>query len=99
MRRRLRRKSARPCQRFCLESGPEPIQLRGRDRLNGQPALTSEQAYVESRYRESRDQKGNLTYVAGPARLEIIADMPLVDVETGATIHVRDLIRKEDARS
>lgn len=63
-----------------------------RDRLNGQPALTCEQAYVESRFRESRDRSGRLTYVAGAARLTEIADMPLVDVETGATIRVRDLI-------
>ncbi|OJU13042.1 MAG: hypothetical protein BGN85_06745 [Alphaproteobacteria bacterium 64-11] len=70
-----------------------------RDRLNGQPALTSEQAYVESPYRESRDRKGNLTYVAGRARLEIIADMPLIDIASGATIQVRDLIQTEGAGS
>jgi len=62
------------------------------DRLNGQPALTTERAYVESRFRESRDHSGRLTYIAGAARLKEIADMPLVDVETGATIRVRDLI-------
>lgn len=64
------------------------------ERLNGQPALTSKQAYVESRFRESRDRSGRLTYAAGTARLKQIADMPLVDVEAGTTIHVRDLINQ-----
>lgn len=70
-----------------------------RDRLNGQPPLTVKQAYVESRFRESRDRSGRLTYCAGTARLQQIADMPLVDVESGTTIRARDLIDDYTSRA
>ena len=63
-----------------------------RDRLNGQPSLSAEQAYVQSRFRDMRDSSGVFTYIAEHSvQLQAIAEMPLVDVETGATIHVRDL--------
>lgn len=61
-----------------------------KDRLNGMTAIKAEDAYVVSRLRESRDRKGNLTYLAGRARAESIAEMPLIDVETGARITVAD---------
>jgi hypothetical protein len=64
-----------------------------RDRLNGQPALRAEQAYVQSRFRDMRDSAGKFTYIADHAtQLEAIAHMPLVDIETGLNIRVSDLI-------
>jgi hypothetical protein len=63
-----------------------------RDRLNGQPALTSEQAFVEARYREGKNRSGALTYATGPQQLKDFAEMPLIDVEAGANITVSDLI-------
>lgn len=65
-----------------------------RDRLNGQPQLTAEQAYVESRFRESRDRRGELTYHAGGARLAEIAEMPVYDVERAATVKLDELVRR-----
>jgi hypothetical protein len=63
------------------------------ERLNGQPVLTTEQAYVESRFRELRDASGKFTYQSGHrAQLEAIGDMPLVDIESQTNIRVRDLI-------
>lgn len=62
-----------------------------RDCLNGQPELTSDQAYVESRFRESRDENGRLNYLSGDARLREIADMPVVDVERNVTTAIRNL--------
>ncbi len=62
-----------------------------RDRLNGQPSLTTEQAYVRFRYRESRDARGGFTFTSSFSRLNEIAALPLVDIETGATITVREL--------
>jgi len=53
--------------------------------------LTSEAGYVESRFRESRDEDGRLNLLSGLARRVPIADMPLIDVITGRTISVRDL--------
>ncbi len=44
-------------------------------------ALSAKQAYIPSNFRESRDQHGNLTYVAAENRLEVIKDMPIFEVE------------------
>lgn len=52
-------------------------------------ALTD--CFKESRFRESRDPKGSLTFLDGTARRRCIADMPLVDVVSGQTLRVRDL--------
>jgi len=37
----------------------------------GVVALTAGQSYVESRFRESRDQRGQLTYLGGAARRQM----------------------------
>jgi hypothetical protein len=47
----------------------------------GVVALAPEQGYVESRFRESRDERGRLTYLGGAARRQIIAGMPVYDIE------------------
>lgn len=60
-------------------------------RLNGQPAMSAREAHVESRFRESRDVQGQLTYLSGSARWAAIAGMPVVDVETGETVSVAQL--------
>jgi hypothetical protein len=44
-----------------------------------------------SRTRESRDQAGRLSYVGGRQRLELIAGLPVVQVDTGKQIALRDL--------
>lgn len=75
----------------CNSNGNNCFFVR-RDRLNGQPALSAEQAFVEARYREGRDRRGSLTYVTGRQQLRDFADKPLVDVETGATIRAGDLL-------
>jgi hypothetical protein len=42
-------------------------------------------------FSDSRDAHGDLTFQRGASRREIIADMPLVDVVTGATLLVSEL--------
>jgi hypothetical protein len=54
-------------------------------------ALAESAAYVESRFRESRDSSGAMTYLAGDERLRAIQDMPLVDVESGQAAPIRTL--------
>ncbi len=51
------------------------------DRLR---ALSVAEAYTESRFRESRDADGRLTYLRGGDRLAAIRGMPVIDVTTGA---------------
>ncbi len=43
--------------------------------------VSLESGYVISKYRESRDENGNLTYLSGKERAEIIRGMPVFDVE------------------
>ena len=62
-----------------------------RDRLNGQRELTAEEGYVESQFRESRDEAGNLTFLSGAARLQKIIDLPIYDLERNAIVRLRDL--------
>ncbi len=54
-----------------------------RDRCKDLTVLTAEQGYTASRFRESRDESGALTYLSGSRRLEAIAHLPVVDVRTG----------------
>jgi hypothetical protein len=49
-------------------------------------ALSPEQGYVESRFRESRDEQGRLTYLGGAARRQTIAGMPVYDIERDAVV-------------
>ncbi len=63
-----------------------------RDVAGGLAEVTAEQAWRESRYRESRAPDGSLSYVTGHAdRRALISEMPLVDVETGETLQVSGL--------
>jgi hypothetical protein len=54
-------------------------------------ALELRQAYVASKFRESRDETGKLTYVRGNDRIKLIEDMPVVQVVTGETGKLKDL--------
>jgi hypothetical protein len=62
-----------------------------RDHLNGQRELTAAEGYVESQFRESRDEAGDLTFLSGVARLHKILDMPIHDVERNAVVRLGDL--------
>jgi hypothetical protein len=59
------------------------------DRVSDVPVLTVEQGYVESKFRESRDQAGQLTHARAENRLRIIEHMPVYDIDTGSikTLH------------
>jgi hypothetical protein len=56
-----------------------------RDVLGDLVTLTPQEGWVDSRFRDSRDPGGNLTYIVGrAARIAAIADQPLIEVATGA---------------
>jgi hypothetical protein len=64
-----------------------------RDLLGPLRELTPEEAYVESRFRESRDPSGNLSYVSTHAeRIELIGDLPVVDVVRDERTTVRQAV-------
>lgn len=53
--------------------------------------LELREAYIASKFRESRDPAGRLTYVRGKDRIKLIEDMPVVQVLTGETGKLKDL--------
>ncbi len=53
------------------------------DRLNSLQPCSIQDAYRESRFRESRDTHGKLTFIHGPARYELIRGLPVVNVVSG----------------
>jgi hypothetical protein len=54
------------------------------------PAPSVAEAYVESRYRESRDEHGNLTFLSGADRLRAIAHLEVWDLERETLVSVGD---------
>jgi len=62
-----------------------------KDRLGPLRPLSCEDGFVDSRFRESRGPDGELTYLRGDARRRVIADMRVVNVETGSTVRLGDL--------
>jgi len=54
------------------------------------PSPSVAEAYVESRYRESRDEAGNLTFLSGPDRVREIAHLEVWDLEREQLVTVRD---------
>jgi hypothetical protein len=53
--------------------------------------LELREAYVASKFRESRDETGKLTYLRGNDRIKPIQDMPVVQVLTAETVKLKDL--------
>ncbi|MGC2530312.1 MAG: hypothetical protein WA639_21405 [Candidatus Acidiferrum sp.] len=53
--------------------------------------LELREAYIESRFRESRDENGQLNYLRGIGRMKPIQELPVVDVVTGETGKLKDL--------
>lgn len=49
------------------------------------PPVSISDGFVESRFRESRNADGVLTFVSGAKRLELIRGLPVVNVQSGAT--------------
>jgi len=47
-------------------------------------ALSAEEAYEPSHYRESRNAAGDFTFATGEERVALIAGLPVINVETGA---------------
>ncbi len=54
-------------------------------------ALSVEDAWIQSQFRESRDQSGQLTYLDYHQRRDLLAELLLVEIHTENTIKVSDL--------
>ena len=74
----------------CNSNGNNAYFIR-KNRVGKIPVVSLEEGYVESHFRESRDMNGNLTFLRGNQRFEAIKELQVVDVQTGLTVHLRDL--------
>lgn len=69
----------------CNSAGNNAFFVR-KDKLNNVVRkIPIEKGYVLSKFKESRNPKGNLTYKSGEERIEIIRGMPVYNVSTGKT--------------
>ena len=56
------------------------------------PAMTPREAYRKAQFRHSSDANGRFTFLRFEEAQRLVADMPVIDVETNATITIRDLL-------
>ncbi|MEO0635837.1 MAG: hypothetical protein AAFY73_04255 [Pseudomonadota bacterium] len=63
------------------------------DRLGRLKALTPREAFVEPKFRDSRDENGNLTFLSGQARRDMISHLPLINVKSGAETTLEQLMQ------
>lgn len=63
------------------------------DKLTNIRPLDAGQGYVAARFRESRNLKGELTYLGGSARLQEISNMEVFDIERATVTRIADLYK------
>ncbi len=66
----------------CTTSGTNAFFVRG-DIAPPGLAISADDAYVEGNVRQSRDERGRLTFASGVNKRALIARMPVLDLETG----------------
>ncbi len=62
-----------------------------KDKVGNIRRHTVKSGYVESRFRESRDAQGKLSYVSGPERINLISDMTVFDLEKNSLVKIKEL--------
>lgn len=61
------------------------------DLLESMKIYSPEEAYVQSQFRESRDIRGNLTFLDFGQRFELIQGLEVYDIETGTNINIKNI--------
>jgi hypothetical protein len=74
----------------CNSAGNNAYFVRS-DKLGGLRKLNVEEGFVNSKFRESRDHNGNLTFISGDSRIRQIEDCEVYDVEKNRVIRIREL--------
>jgi len=63
-----------------------------KNKIKGIKPVLLENGYVESKFRESRDENGQLNFISGRNRILIIQNMEVVDVERNELIKLNEII-------
>lgn len=70
----------------CTSAGHNAYFIR-KDKMNDRVrAVSLENGYVRSKYRESRDENGNLTFASAKERAEILRGLPVFDIELESVV-------------
>jgi hypothetical protein len=70
----------------CASAGHNAYFVR-KDKMNEcVRSVSLESGYVQSKYRDSRDKDGNLTFASAKERAEILKGLPVYDVELGLVV-------------
>jgi hypothetical protein len=64
-----------------------------REKDEGFTSKNAQEGFVESRFRESRDQNRKLTFLSGDERLKMIADMEVTEVTSGKNYTIKSLYK------
>ncbi|MCK8495767.1 hypothetical protein M0L20_28130 [Spirosoma sp. RP8] len=67
----------------CNQAGNNAYFVK-KDKLNGIPALSVEEGYVYSRFRENRNQEGIMTHLDGVERRPLLTGLPVINTKTNA---------------
>ena len=51
--------------------------------------------FTESKFRDSRDENGNLSFVSGKNKLEMIKNMYLLDIHSNQTLPIKDIFSRK----
>ena len=74
----------------CNSAGNNAYFVR-RDQVGDLPTPSAREGFVESRFRESRDEAGNLTHLSGSARRDEIDHLQVHDLVTDSVRTLRDI--------
>ena len=54
--------------------------------------FSAAEGYIESKVRESRSESGELTFLSGAERLQLIREMPVHDMEMDRIVPIKDIM-------
>ena len=74
----------------CNSAGNNAYFVR-KDKIDNLPVLTAKEAFVDARFRDSRDKTGKLNYLTGAQRFQAIADLEVYDLRQNRTVPLSSL--------
>jgi len=77
----------------CNSAGNNAYFVRN-NRIGGLPVLAAQEAFVDARWRDSRDKSGRLTYLTGPERFQAIAGLEVYDLRQNKVVPLKALASK-----
>jgi hypothetical protein len=74
----------------CNSAGNNAYFVRS-DKIDNLPVFAAQEAFVDARFRDSRDKKGKLTHRTGAERFQLIADLEVYDLHQNKIARLNSL--------